>query len=284
MKRKEILVLFFILLMLSLMVGCAPPVIHIGFIDVNSTPSGAKVYLDGEDTGMVTPIILTNVEAGIHTIKLDKFHYKIWGEGNNVTVNENETSYLNPPLTYALEEIIALQPGGEGKDSCVGEARPFTFTNFGSIEALRTGWSNTKNSMFRAYLQFDLDLVPEGVIVTNGNLKLYQYDSSGSGSFTVGLYEVTDYWNEFGITWNHQPDSSSVAETSCNITIGSIGWESWDIDNLVQGWLDGSIINYGMLLKPSNETIISVGAVFSSFDYYFDSSKHPILEINYYIP
>ena len=62
MKRKEILVILLISMMLTLMIGCAPtPTIQFGSIDVTSTPTGAKVYLNGVDTGMVTPIIFNKI-------------------------------------------------------------------------------------------------------------------------------------------------------------------------------------------------------------------------------
>jgi hypothetical protein len=86
-----------------------------GSIDINSNPDGAKVYLDGVDTGQVTPIILTNIDAGSHIIRIDKHHYKVW-EDTAVTVNANQTTYLNPALTYASTQYITLQPGAEGKD------------------------------------------------------------------------------------------------------------------------------------------------------------------------
>ena len=47
-----------------------------GSIDINSSPPGAKVYLDGTDTGSITPIVLTNVSAGTHTVKLELYHYE----------------------------------------------------------------------------------------------------------------------------------------------------------------------------------------------------------------
>ncbi|TES92890.1 MAG: PEGA domain-containing protein, partial [Candidatus Cloacimonadota bacterium] len=39
-------------------------------IQVNSTPTGAQVFLDGSDTGRTTNTTLTNVSAGSHTVDL----------------------------------------------------------------------------------------------------------------------------------------------------------------------------------------------------------------------
>jgi hypothetical protein len=55
-----------------------------GSIYINSTPSGANVYLDGKDTGETTPTTLTAVEVGEHTIKLIYFHYQAWQTNLNI--------------------------------------------------------------------------------------------------------------------------------------------------------------------------------------------------------
>ena len=251
-----------------------------GSIDINSTPDGAKVYLDGVDTGSVTPYVITHVEAGIHTVKLDKYHYKVQKDVN-VSVNAEETTYLNWTLTYASTETVTLQPGSEGKDSDVYEGSPDD--NSGGYINLWVGYNISK---WRAYLQFDLSLtpLPAGAVVTNAYLKLYQYNFVGSGSISVGLYKVTGNWGENSITWNSQPTSSSEAEAFRTIYTSTGTWRTWYIDDLVKGWLDGSITNYGMLLKPADESSNDKTAYFRSSDYTFDNTKCPKLEIDYYIP
>ncbi len=105
MKKRSILILSLFITALILIAGCTPTTPTTGIIEVNSTPIGAKIYLDGVDTGMATPFTITNVEAGSHVIKLDAFHYKIWEE--TVIVTANETTYLNPLLTYAKHYYFA---------------------------------------------------------------------------------------------------------------------------------------------------------------------------------
>jgi uncharacterized membrane protein len=294
MKRKALLVLFIIFIMLIVIVGCAPPVptVQYGTINVNSTPVGAKVYLDSVDTGYVTPIILPNIEVGSYTIKIDKFHYKIWEY--TINVNADETTYINPILIYAPDETIILQPGAvagqtgtEGKDAMVYSCFPDdNFVNHQTIAAgIAFGEDIIETGIGRTYIQFDLSTVPAGAMVTDADLKLYQIGAVGSGKFvTISLYQVIRGWKENTITWNNQPDSSGIVETSCNITIGSVGWESWDIDNLVQGWFSGNITNYGMLLKCAENILINEVANFHSSEYTPDPGKHPKLEIDYYIP
>jgi len=68
-----------------------------GTITINSSPSGAKVFLDGSDRGMVTPTMLTNVSAGSHTVKLVKEGYVDFEE--SVTVTAGQTTTVNAELS-----------------------------------------------------------------------------------------------------------------------------------------------------------------------------------------
>ena len=278
MKKKSILVLSLIITALILIVGCTSTTPTTGIIEVNSTPAGAKIYLDGVDTGMATPFTFTNKEAGTYVIKLEIFHYEIWEE--TVSVIANETTYLNPLLTYASPQTITLQPGLEGKDAGINTFNPDT--NWGDRDDFGAG--NSPIDTVRAYIQFDLSTIPEGIVVTDADLKLYHHSAWGSNAFTIGLYKVTESWLENTITWSNQPTSSSNVEFLRSIPAGSVNyWRYWDIDTLVQGWLDGTITNYGMLLMDTDESLVNTAAFFYTSDY-TDTSQRPILEIDYYIP
>jgi len=279
MKKKNILVLSLIITALILITGCTPTTPTTGIIEVNSTPTGAKVYLDGVDTGQVTPIILTNIEAGIYIVKLDKFHYKIW-EDTAVTVNANQTTYLNPPLVYASTQYITLQPGSEGKDS--GVSSLFPSTNYGNNSTFFN--AGHQIAIVRAYIEFDLSSVPENARITDTDLMLYHSSSSNTTDFSVGAYKVTESWEEDTITYSSQPNFSSEVEFSCNITAANTEWENWDVDALVQSWLDGSFANNGVVLKAIDESSLDTIAVFRPSDYTTDTTKRPKLVISYYIP
>ncbi|MCJ7789090.1 MAG: DNRLRE domain-containing protein [Candidatus Atribacteria bacterium] len=281
MKKKRFLILSLLVMVLILIVGCTPsaPPVQYGTIDVNSTPAGAKVYLDGVDTGQATPIVLTNVGVGNHTIKLDLFHWKIW-EDNALTVVANETTYLNPPLVSAPEITKTLQPGPEGIDSTVESINPTA--NYGTLTYCVVG-NTTATATTRTYIQFDLSTVPANAVVVDADLKLY-HGTNDSDNFTIGLYEVTSDWDEDTTDWDNQPTCSVDAEITSDIITAAITWESWDIDTLVQVWLDGSITNYGVVLKDTDESSVNTFATFVTSDYMTDPTKRPELVIDYYIP
>jgi len=41
-----------------------------GSIEITTNPSGAKIFLDGKDTGKITPYTLTNISTGNHIIEV----------------------------------------------------------------------------------------------------------------------------------------------------------------------------------------------------------------------
>jgi len=250
-----------------------------GSIDINSSPPGAKVYLDGADTSQITPIVLTNKSAGTHTVKLELYLYES-KEDTTISVTAGETTYLNWPLTYATTQNLTLQPGAEGKDAYVGEGYPDT--NYGNSSTLYVGYYTATSPRNRAYLYFDVSSssLPSDAVVTSAYLKLHQFYFDGTEILPIGLYQVTENWTEGAITWNNQPRSSSDAEYTNFVYSSTDTWSSWSIGDLVKGWLDGSITNYGMLLKPVSEPVTN-GVDFDSSDY---SSYNPQLLIDYYIP
>jgi hypothetical protein len=85
-----------------------------GTLPVNSTPSGARVLLDGNDAGF-SPVVL-NISAGNHTLTLEKDGYIttarqvriIAGQVNPLTVSLDPVSPLSSPGTRAAGLIPAI--------------------------------------------------------------------------------------------------------------------------------------------------------------------------------
>ncbi|PKP55334.1 hypothetical protein CVT91_15940 [Candidatus Atribacteria bacterium HGW-Atribacteria-1] len=280
MKKKSILVLCLIMAVLILITGCTPSV-QFGKLTINSTPQGARVYIDGVDTGSVTPLV-KNLEAGDHTIKLTKDLYKNW-EGI-VTVVANQDESINPALEIAtiVQEIIKPD-GTEGKDSFASSAVPDD--NFGNSTFGFIGSSVDSPSIFiRGYFQYDLSAIPSTAVVTSANFALY-YAGSGSDDLPLGLYKVLEEWDEAVITWNNQPQCSTESEYTCTIYSGSTTgvYKYWyNLADLIQGWLDGSIVDYGIMIRDADESSLNTMAMVGSSE--SDEEYRPKLTINYYVP
>lgn len=272
-------------LVLVLIAGCLPsggsttPVLY-GSIDINSIPPGAKIFLDGADTGKISPATLDSVTEGNHNIKLELFHYKYWQ--STVVVQAYQTTNVDATLIYANVENIILQP-----DSTVGKDAPIwdilSNQNFGDAWTVYVGYEPAGN-ILRAFLQFNLSNLPSTAVVIDADLGLYYFSSLPSMPSSIGVHQVTETWLEDFITWNNQPSSSSVAEIIMSIPAdGTFDFIYWNIADLAKGWQDGSISNYGILLRDTDESTIRARKYFYSSDHY-DANQHPKLVVDYYIP
>jgi hypothetical protein len=190
---------------------------------------------------------------------------------SSVAINVNSA-----PIT---EETITIQPGPEGKDNYIGQLGAN-----GDSDSLKFGSLSTYG--FRTYLQFDLSILPADAIIVSADLRLYRCSNFGIQGFIIvtELHRLTESWDEHTINPLNQPDYLSSPESTTSVTIGATGWLSWDITDLLQGWMDGSVVNYGVVIKAMNEGIGSNYVICYSSDYTTDSSLRPKLLITYYSP
>ncbi len=248
-----------------------------GAIDIKSDPDGAMVYLNGVDTGNITSYIITNLAPGTYTIKLEYYHYKYREAA--VMVNADETTYINWSLTYAPEVTATIQPdAAEGKDATVNNGD--TDENQGDYYQLiagSRGWG-----FYRAYLQFSLDSLPENAVITSAKLGLCYCDSAISIQTPIGAYLVLGSWSESTITWDNQPACATTPEVTVNMSAAtSHSFIYWTITNIVKGWWNGSITNYGLMLR--DDEMWWDWKYFWSSDY-GNASYRPMLVIYYFDP
>ena len=253
-----------------------------GSIDVKSSPAGAKVFLDGEDTGSITPYIIGGVDAGDHTLKLTLTGYE--DKEGTVAVAAGEASYINWALEESPPISVTLQPGGaDGNDTYVYLGAPND--NFGSDAYLFAGVAAVEEAC-RSYLQFDLSSIPDTAVVIDAQLALFYVNSVGSGPAPIGAYRVTGVWDEDTMDWGGQPESADTPEDINSVPdIVAHDWEYWDLGDLVQGWLDGSVPNHGVVLKDTDEAAEKAYKAFYSSDFDPDPNKRrPKLVVVYYEP
>ena len=90
-----------------------------GSIQVSSTPSGAKAYLDGAEKG-TTPLTISNVAVGSHTVKLTMEGYKDYQVSVSVTGGQTATV----SATLSKHKITVTKPAAnalwiKGKDATI---------------------------------------------------------------------------------------------------------------------------------------------------------------------
>ena len=284
MKAQKLIVFTLLAILLLSTFACGGGATT-GSINVVSDPAGAAVYLDGVDTGGVTPYLVTELDPGDYTIKLTYYHYK--DKVETVTVKAGKTTDIDWALTYADETTLTIQPGpAEGKDAYIVMGEPDF--NGGSTWWLSAG-ANDVYSPCRTYLQFDLSTIPATAVVTDANLGLYNYyyELSRPVAASIGAYDVTSNWDEGAITWSNQPTTAATPETTTTVPVdATYDFICWSIDKLVQGWIDGSIPNYGIMLKDTDESTPESIKWFWASDYtgYVGLGPHPKLVVAYYDP
>ena len=89
--------------------------------------------------------------------------------------------------------------------------------------------------------------LPSGAIFNSATLYI---NNTSQNSATVNIHRITSDWSELGVTWNNFM-SSYAANIEGSFT-ALAGWQSADISALVQGWLNETYPNYGLLLAQPN--------------------------------
>lgn len=285
-KKNRLSILFFVILFCLYFTGCTPSN-HPTYrnIEIQSDPPGAKVYIDGVDTGNITPYIGTNIETGVHTVRLELFQYQT-KEDTNVMILSEETTILFWELIKAPEQLISIQSGKDTKDACVSSEYPSWNYN-GFDLSLGTDTVNSVRRIYRIYLQFDLSPLPINAVVLDAKLALQPYlfpVSILSTPMETGVYQIESHWAEDMVTWDNQPSCSNLAKDIIEIPYNpGINFVYWNITDLFQGWHEGNITNNGMMIRVVDESKDYGYIGFWSSDY-GEVSKRPKLDIKYYIP
>ncbi|MFA4880253.1 MAG: DNRLRE domain-containing protein [Candidatus Doudnabacteria bacterium] len=121
--------------------------------------------------------------------------------------------------------------------------------NFGSVGTLEVRSRDISRSSF---LQFNLShFIPLDATVTRAYLKLYLFDNfcytNATAPMNIRIYRVSGRWSEQSITYQSQPDASTVDGASLTLPLNSdAGYKTWDVTNIVKGWIDNQYLNYGL--------------------------------------
>ena len=112
MKFLKVMLVLAVILFLVLSTTCKKtPVkstLEIGSLAISSVPSGAKIFINGNETECVTPYTLKNLNLGVYLIKLKLPGYIPWSESVSVSTNQ-----VNATLTPAKGLIyVDSEPTG----------------------------------------------------------------------------------------------------------------------------------------------------------------------------
>ena len=123
-------------------------------------------------------------------------------------------------------------------------------SNTGAYPALRAAYSMGPDAFHhRALMRFNTSGIPPNAVVLSAQFQAYLTAGGGSlAQVSLAAHRVTGSWTENGVTWSNQPSVASSPEASASL--GQVtGYKSWDVKVLAQGWIDGSLPNYGLELR-----------------------------------
>jgi C1A family cysteine protease len=102
----------------------------------------------------------------------------------------------------------------------------------------------------RSLVQFDVSSILAGTSISQATLYLYLVNSCdiGERTHTATVYRTKASWSESSVTWNTKPGYAE-AYGSASIPSRTWGWYSFDVTNLVRGWVNGSFANYGLMIR-----------------------------------
>ena len=107
-----------------------------------------------------------------------------------------------------------------------------------------------------AYYKFTTPNLPNGVNITSAYVKIpYFYNTTNNLAISVGVYQVTSSWTEYGVTWNSKPSTAtSPLKTASIYANGAIesspSYANFLVTDYVKSWYaDTPTANYGFAFK-----------------------------------
>ena len=185
----------------------------------------------------------------------------------NDTLDNDCDSFADLADGDCLSSQIIIQPDPtEGRDVCITSV--YYGGGFDSYYIRVGGWADWYYSL----IKFDLNGLPSNV--TSATVYLYSFYDGHTYRPSMYLDRTTSIWDENTI-WNNRPDFINIG-TLPPPTLDS--WYVIDITDLYNAWKDGTYINNGIQLRPTNNND-AMNAFYSS-DYMDDPSLRPKLVID----
>lgn len=133
-----------------------------------------------------------------------------------------------------------------------------TSNNYGGLGEVNLGFDGMNKR--RILIKFDVSSIPATANIQEANLiiNVASTDHAVSDPFIISVHKINSDWGEFTETWNtHNGGDFDINEIgTCNVTV--IGQYIINLDSaVVQKWINGTIGNYGILLKQQTENTVS---------------------------
>lgn len=262
----------------------APHTVHADGAELEWTkytgPSGApfdRYEIHRSATAPFTPSA-TTLLATIRDVNVTTFRDTTAAPGTAFTYKVVANTSRSNPRTVTLppdgKSSKVLQPAaGQAADTYLSYKTAFVnCVNHGRWHKL--GIASLSDTTRRPILRFDLRDVPVGVTVDSAVMSLWHPFYLPLAN-TTNAHRVTRDWEEGsgldttctkdGATWYNTTgglewgspggDFDSAAAASVTYPVDeSPRWHDFSVTSLVNGWLEGTVQNHGVLLKLADET------------------------------
>lgn len=123
------------------------------------------------------------------------------------------------------------------------------------------------------FIQFDLSSLPSNAVIDAASVHINM--TAAGGSVDVAAGRVDAAWDEATINWSNQPAATWNGPVT---TITAPGDAQWSATALAQAWHNGTLPNYGVVLRGSNHV---GGGKFASSS---ETGIAPKLVVTYHAP
>lgn len=254
----------------------------------------AQIYFDGEARGtyFVSSTELTTTLSLADTQVNGSYPVTVSGDygaagtltssAKAFSVGENTIAYL--PLVMKPEPVVLPANLPVVEDVDIFAANPNIYPD---SETLYVGhhWADcfdehdTDWGPSRSLLKFDVSTIPSTASISQATLNFFvgsvcNYTSQNGTARQVAAYRVLTPWAENNVSWAAQPGIAPEIFGSATVLLDTadFGYHTMDLTALVQGWVNGSLPNYGfMLLGPEasdvSGALIQIGSSEHSAEY-----------------
>jgi hypothetical protein len=151
-------------------------------------------------------------------------------------------------------------------------------SNYGNYAWLMVNYGATVE--VRGLIEFEgVSSIPSGATVTDANFDLW-ISNPNPTNYQFGIYRIIESWSEGTVNGTNEPDHYATAYDIQYIT-GQVGGPyTFDATTLVQQWVNGTYVNYGMKIKRVDMQNPTNWPYFCSGDN-STTSYHPRLWVKY---
>lgn len=214
------------------------------------------------------------------------------GSSWTLTVTPDLDWLQSPNRVYPITIDPSLSNQPDVVDCYLGSASPDTSHCGNGTLYIKAGMSGT--SKLRGAVTFDVSGIPANSTVNTGSVNVY-LDSTQTTNTSLSpdyafyeagkTFDTTATWNSAGGNgaWSGgSPGSSAYGTRTMNGATD--GYKTFGVATVIQGWVNGSIPNRGLILKQTAESANTSIAFFSASTDAGNNGKRPYMNVNYTAP